>query len=161
MGMERLAHKICVNDFKVTVLVQKRRNKSAALKLLRKLIKNQQCVPDEIVTDGLASYKAALKVLGCRGRHRPGRLQDKTGLRTRIFRSDDESARCNASSPRDRHSASFPPTPQFTTPSPSSVTSSPARPCVLSERQPLPSGELRPRQVPEILWVGLSSRGES
>jgi len=36
------------------VLVQKRRNKAAALKLLRKLLKNQQCVPDEIVTDGLA-----------------------------------------------------------------------------------------------------------
>ena len=59
------------------VLVQKRRNKAAALKLLRKLLKNQQCVPDEIVTDGLASYKAALKVLGCRDRHRPGRLRDK------------------------------------------------------------------------------------
>ncbi len=58
------------------VLVQKRRNKAAALKLLRKLLKNQQCVPDEIVTDGLASYKAALKVLGCRDRHRPGRLRE-------------------------------------------------------------------------------------
>jgi putative transposase len=58
------------------VLVQKRRNKAAALKLLRKLLKNQQRVPDEIVTDGLASYKAALKVLGCQGRHRPGRLRD-------------------------------------------------------------------------------------
>ena len=58
------------------MLVQKRRNKAAALKLLRKLLKNQQRVPDEIVTDGLASYKAALKVLGCRDRHRPGRLRD-------------------------------------------------------------------------------------
>jgi transposase-like protein len=58
------------------VLVQKRRNKAAALKLLRRLLKNQQCVPDQIVTDGLASYKAALKVLGCRDLHRPGRLRD-------------------------------------------------------------------------------------
>ena len=58
------------------VLVQKRRNKAAALKLLRKLLKNQQRVADEIVTDGLASYKAALKVLGCRDRHRPGRLRE-------------------------------------------------------------------------------------
>ncbi|HPB21624.1 MAG TPA: DDE-type integrase/transposase/recombinase, partial [Novosphingobium sp.] len=37
---------------------------------------NQQRVPDEIVTDGLASYRAAMKVLGCRDRHRPGRLRD-------------------------------------------------------------------------------------
>lgn len=58
------------------VLVQKRRNKAAALKLLRKLLKNQGCVPDEIVTDGLASYRAAMKVLGCHHRHKPGRLRD-------------------------------------------------------------------------------------
>ena len=54
------------------VLVQKRRNKAAALKLL----KNQSYVPHEIVTDGLASYKAAMRELGCEDRHRPGRLRD-------------------------------------------------------------------------------------
>jgi putative transposase len=32
--------------------------------------------PDEIVTDGLASYGAALDTLGCRSRHRPSRLRD-------------------------------------------------------------------------------------
>ena len=58
------------------VLVQKRRNKAAALKLLRKLLKNQGCVPDEIVTDGLRSYPAAMKDLGCQHRHRPGPLRD-------------------------------------------------------------------------------------
>jgi transposase-like protein len=58
------------------VLVQKRRNKKAALKLLRKMLKNQGFVPDEIVTDGLASYPAAMKVLGCQKRHKPGRLRD-------------------------------------------------------------------------------------
>ena len=58
------------------VLVQKRRNKDAALKLLRKLLKNQGYLPDEIVTDGLASYRAAIKVLGCQDRHKPGRLRD-------------------------------------------------------------------------------------
>jgi len=56
--------------------VQKRRNKAAALKLLRKLLKNQGYVPDEIVTDGLASYKAALRYLGGLKRHTPGRLRD-------------------------------------------------------------------------------------
>lgn len=58
------------------VLVQKRRNKKAALKLLRKLLKNQGFVPEAIVTDGLASYKAALRQLGALARHQPGRLRD-------------------------------------------------------------------------------------
>ena len=58
------------------VLVQKRRNKAAALKLVRRLLKNQGCTPDEIVTDGLASYRAAMKILGCQHLHKPGRLRD-------------------------------------------------------------------------------------
>jgi putative transposase len=58
------------------VLVQKRRNKAAALKLLRKLLKHQGGRPEKIVTDGLASYKAAMRILGCADRHRPGRLRD-------------------------------------------------------------------------------------
>jgi transposase-like protein len=44
--------------------------------LLRKLLKNQGYVPERIVTDGLKSYHAAMKVLGCQARHRPGRLRD-------------------------------------------------------------------------------------
>ncbi|MGE3692986.1 MAG: IS6 family transposase [Novosphingobium sp.] len=62
------------------VLVQKRRNKGAALKLLRKLLKNQGFVPDEIVTDGLASYKAAMRELGCKRRHKPGRLMENNRI---------------------------------------------------------------------------------
>lgn len=58
------------------VLVQKRRNKTAALKLLRKLLKNQGFAPAMIVTDGLRSYKAAMRDLGCIDRHLPGRLRD-------------------------------------------------------------------------------------
>ncbi len=57
------------------VLVQKRRNKAAALKLLRKLLKNQGFVPERIVTDGLASYGAALRDLGHSRRHQPGQLK--------------------------------------------------------------------------------------
>ena len=58
------------------MLVQKRRNKAAALKLLRKLLKNQGVRPETIVTDGLASYRAATRELGCDDRHRPGRLRE-------------------------------------------------------------------------------------
>ena len=58
------------------VLVQKRRNKAAALKLLRKLLKKQGFKPEKIVTDGLRSYKAAMRELGCLERHHPGGLQE-------------------------------------------------------------------------------------
>ena len=58
------------------MLVQKRRNKAAALKLFRKLLKNQGVHPETIVTDSLASYPAAASELGCEDRHRAGRLRD-------------------------------------------------------------------------------------
>ena len=58
------------------VLVQKRRHKRAALRLLRKLLKRQGYAPDRFVTDGLLSYGAALETIGCRSRHRPGRLRE-------------------------------------------------------------------------------------
>jgi transposase-like protein len=58
------------------MLVQKRRNKAAALKLLRKLLRNQRFVPERFVTDGLKSYPAAMKKLGCLRLHDPGRLRD-------------------------------------------------------------------------------------
>ena len=46
------------------ILVQSRRNKTAALKLMRKLMKKQGVAPDTIVTDKLPSYGAALNDLG-------------------------------------------------------------------------------------------------
>jgi putative transposase len=54
------------------VLVQKRRNKRAALKLIRKLLKNQGIRPKQIVTDRLGSYGAALRELGLGHVHRMG-----------------------------------------------------------------------------------------
>jgi putative transposase len=41
------------------ILVQKRRNKKAAMKFFRKLLKGQQAAPLKIVTDKLRSYSAA------------------------------------------------------------------------------------------------------
>ena len=46
------------------VLAQSHRNKRAALKLMRKFLKRQGYIPDEIVTDKLGSYFAALRELG-------------------------------------------------------------------------------------------------
>ena len=54
------------------VLVQSRRNKKAALKLMRKLLKAQGFAPTEIVTDKLPSYRAALEVLGIERNHVTG-----------------------------------------------------------------------------------------
>ncbi len=51
------------------ILVQSRRNKKAALKLMRKLLKKQRFVPDAFVTDKLPSYGAALKDLGLTKHH--------------------------------------------------------------------------------------------
>ena len=46
------------------VLAQSRRNKRAALKLMRKLLKKQGYIPNAIVTDKLGSYAAVLRKLG-------------------------------------------------------------------------------------------------
>ena len=54
------------------VLVQKRRNKHAAPKLLRRLLRSQGIHPETIVTDKPASYRAALRDLSLIARHRPG-----------------------------------------------------------------------------------------
>ena len=60
------------------VLAQSRRNKRAALKLMRKLLKKQGYIPDEIVTDKLGSYSAALRELGQAHRHvTGGRLNNR------------------------------------------------------------------------------------
>jgi len=58
------------------LVVQKRRDTDAALKLLRRLMRNQAVEPEVIVTDGLQSYTAALDQLGLRHLHRPGRLRE-------------------------------------------------------------------------------------
>jgi transposase-like protein len=55
------------------VLVQTRRNKRAALKLMRKLLKQYGFVPDKLVTDDLRSYGAPANDLGIAKRHERGR----------------------------------------------------------------------------------------
>ena len=56
------------------VLVQKRRNTKAAMRLFRKLLKNTGVHPETINTDRLASYRAAARELGLSRRHLPGRM---------------------------------------------------------------------------------------
>ena len=54
------------------ILVQSRRNKKAALKLMRKLLKKQGYAPNEVVTDKLPSYGAALRDLSRTDKHVTG-----------------------------------------------------------------------------------------
>src|SRR5476651_1318532 len=58
------------------VLVQSRRNKKAALRLMRKLLKKYAFVPDKLVTDELRSYAAAASDLGIAKRHERGRWRN-------------------------------------------------------------------------------------
>ena len=55
------------------VLVQSKRNKHAALKLMRKLLKKYGFVPDRMITDDLRSYSAAARDVGIEACHERGR----------------------------------------------------------------------------------------
>ena len=54
------------------MLVQRRRDKRAAVKLMRKLLKKQGFVPAVIVTDQLRSYASAFRTLRLSSRHEQG-----------------------------------------------------------------------------------------
>jgi transposase-like protein len=55
------------------ILVQPRRDKNAALGLMRKLLKNQRLAPTSIVTDRHRAYDAALHDVGLSSIHRRGK----------------------------------------------------------------------------------------
>ena len=54
------------------LLVQRRRDKTAAVKLMRKLLKKQGFAPEVLVTDQLRSYGAAKVEMGLSARHEQG-----------------------------------------------------------------------------------------
>ena len=54
------------------MLVQRRRDKVAAVKLMRKLLKKQGVAPDVRVNDKLRSYDAARSEIGLSARHEQG-----------------------------------------------------------------------------------------
>src|SRR5450432_1173049 len=58
------------------VLVQSKRNKHAALKLMRKLLKKYGFAPDRMITDDLGSYATAARDLGMARRHERGRWKN-------------------------------------------------------------------------------------
>jgi putative transposase len=86
------------------ILVQKRRNKKAAMKFFKKLLKGQQATPLKLVTDKLRSYSAARREImpsvahstqqyennRCELSHQPGRQQER---QMRRFKSHGQAQR--------------------------------------------------------------------
>jgi putative transposase len=58
------------------LLVQSRRDKKAAVRLMRKLLRKQGFAPSVWVTDKLRSYRAARRGLGLSARHEQGLRQN-------------------------------------------------------------------------------------
>jgi transposase-like protein len=97
------------------VLVQSKRNKPAALKLMRKLLKKYAFAPERLVTDDLRSYSARCGSLGSNAGMSAG--DGRTiELRIRISRRGGASARCSDSRAQGRPRNFFPHTPPSTTP---------------------------------------------
>ena len=58
------------------MLVRHRRDKWAALRLMRKMLKKQGMAPEELVTDRLRAYGAAVRELGLRAEHIQGKRKN-------------------------------------------------------------------------------------
>ena len=104
------------------VLVQTKRNKHAALKLMRKLLKKYGLIPEKMVTDDLRSYGAAARQVGISDRHERGRWRNN-----RAENSDQPTRRRERKMQDlrgfDQHRNFSPFTHQPTTPSTSSALS--------------------------------------
>jgi len=100
-------------DEVLDVLVQSKRDKRAALKLMRKLLRKYAVVPERLVTDDLRSYGAATSISASATCMSAG--DGRTiGPKIRISRPDGGSARCNPSraraQPRSSSQPTLPPT---------------------------------------------------
>jgi len=125
------------------VLVQSKRDKRAALKLMRKLLKKMGFVPDEIVTDDLRSYGAAARDLGISHRHQRGRWRNNRAENSHQPTRRRE-RKMQGSRVRDQPSDFCPSTLPPTTPSTSSGTSYQQRRTGRSEPRPCKHGARSP-----------------
>ena len=131
------------------LLVQRRRHKAAAVKLMRKLLKKQGFAPNVLVTTSCAPTARPSQRWDCR--LAMSRACVRTiGPRIRISRFDDVSARCSASNRPDQHNASCLFTPPSTTPSTSSAISHPVTRSASSEAKRSKRGEPRRQDDPEL-----------
>src|SRR5215212_2424609 len=84
------------------VFVQRRRDKRAAVKLMRKLLRKQGFVPRLAVTDKLRSYAAAFQALRLSCRHEQGlRMNNRAENSHQVVRRRERKMRhCQLSEPR-------------------------------------------------------------
>jgi len=124
------------------MLVQRRRDSRAALRLMRKLLKKQGFVPKLLVTDKLRSYACAFRRLRLTCPHEQGLRQNNRAENSHqpVRRRD---AKCSGSSQLAPPSGFSACTPPSTTPSISNAISSRARRCGSSERRQQTNGEMR------------------
>ena len=94
------------------VLVQSKRNKHAALKLMRKLLKKYALAPERLVTDDLRSYRLESLASNAGMWAGDGRTIEQ---RIRISRRGGGNARCSGSRGRGQPRNFFPHTPPSTT----------------------------------------------
>src|SRR2546423_5154215 len=114
------------------MLVQRRRDKRAALRLMRKLLRKQGFAPKLLTTDKLGSYGSAFRHLRLSCRHEQG-LTRTIAPKTPIKPCDAESVKCSGSNRLVLPSAFSTCMLPFITFSTSSATSSPRQPCGSSE----------------------------
>src|SRR5260221_1990713 len=98
------------------MLVQRRRDKHAALTLMRKLLKKQGFVPAVIVTDQLRSYASAFRTLRLSSRHEQGLRANNRAENSHqvVRRREQKMQRFKSSGSASASSICMPP---FTTPS--------------------------------------------
>jgi transposase-like protein len=114
------------------VLVQSKRNKHAALKLMRKLLKKYTFPPERLVTDDLR-HTPQRPAISASSTCMSAARERTIGLRIRISRPDGGSGRCSASRvPAPRRNSSQP-TPPCTTLSASNAISCQLNHTVCSE----------------------------
>jgi len=137
--------------------VQRRRDKAAAVKLMRNLLKKQGFAPDVLVTDKLRSYGAAKSEMGLSARHEQGLRKNN-----RADNSHQPTRRCERKMQRfkspDQPNASCLFTPRSTTYSTSSAISHPAARSASSETKRSRRGELLPWPEPELILPNFARR---
>ncbi len=107
-------------------LVQPRRDRASAMRLMRKLLRKQGYAPDVLVTDRLASYSCARRQLGLRASHEQGlRKNDRAENSHQVVRRRERKMQRFKSA--DQRNASCPLNPP-------STTSSPSNPNLISRR---------------------------